>query len=225
MNQYKEIVISSEGVKLEGHMLFDSEVKAWIIFAHGSGSSRKSKRNNWVAQELNKLGFGTLLFDLLTPEEDDIYLNRFDIPLLAKRLNAATAWLMGSSFYGGEKIGYFGASTGAAAALMASVMADPYWPLYAIVSRGGRPDLANKEFLNRVKVPTLLIVGSHDLPVIELNRWAEAELVYAKMTLVPGATHLFEGPGALEEVVRLSSDWFITHLDLSKDKKATEIHP
>lgn len=211
---FQEIVIEHEGHELRGHMMnYGDNTKAWIIFAHGSGSSRKSKRNNWVSQELNKLGFATLLFDLLTPEEDEIFLNRFNIPLLAERLLAATTWLINSPAYKKEKIGYFGASTGAAAALMASVEADPSFPIFAIVSRGGRPDLAQKDILNDVTVPTLLIVGGHDDPVIKLNQWADSEIFESKMVLVPGAGHLFEEQGALEEVVRLSSDWFITHLD------------
>jgi putative phosphoribosyl transferase len=210
---FKEIVIHHGGRDLHGHMMnFGGTVKSWIIFAHGSGSSRKSRRNNWVAQELNKEGFSTLLFDLLTPEEDDIYLNRFDIALLSERLLAATAWLLNSKDYHGEKIGYFGASTGAAAALVASVNSDSSWPIYAIVSRGGRPDLAKKETLNDVNVPTLLIVGGNDAPVIPLNQWAKSELREASLAIVSGATHLFEEPGALQEVVRLSTDWFNKNL-------------
>lgn len=210
---FKEIVIHHGGRDLHGHMMnFGGTVKSWIIFAHGSGSSRKSRRNNWVAQELNKEGFSTLLFDLLTPEEDDIYLNRFDIPLLSERLLAATAWLINSKDYHGEKIGYFGASTGAAAALVASVNSESSWPIYAIVSRGGRPDLAKEETLNVVNVPTLLIVGGNDAPVIPLNQWAKSELREASLAIVPGATHLFEEPGALKEVVRLSTDWFNKNL-------------
>lgn len=214
---FQEIVIKHEGRELKGHMMkYGGPIKAWIIFAHGSGSSRKSKRNNWVAQELNKLGFATLLFDLLTVEEDDIFLNRFNIPLLAERLLAATSWLITSPEYEGEKIGYFGASTGAAAALMAAVEADPSFPIYAIVSRGGRPDLAQKDFLNDISIPTLLIVGGHDDTVINLNQWAEKEIYESKLVLVPGASHLFEEDGALEEVVRLSSNWFTACLDRSE---------
>lgn len=219
---YKEIVIHHKGHDLKGHMLnFGGTVKSWIIFAHGSGSSRKSRRNNWVAQELSKEGFSTLLFDLLTPEEDDIYLNRFDIPLLSERLQAATSWLINSKDYNGEKIGYFGASTGAAAALVASVNSDSSWPIYAIVSRGGRPDLAKKEILNDVDVPTLLIVGGNDAPVITLNQWAESELGQSKLAIVPGATHLFEEPGTLQEVVRLSTDWF--NINLSRERPSEEL--
>lgn len=219
---YKEIVIHHKGHDLEGHMLnFGGTVKSWIIFAHGSGSSRKSRRNNWVAQELSKEGFSTLLFDLLTPEEDDIYLNRFDIPLLSERLKAATSWLINSKDYNGEKIGYFGASTGAAAALVACVNSDSSWPIYAIVSRGGRPDLAKKEILNDVDVPTLLIVGGNDAPVITLNQWAVSELGQSKLAIVPGATHLFEEAGALQEVVRLSTDWF--NINLSRERPSEEL--
>lgn len=217
---YQEIIIEHAGRELRGHMMsYGENTKAWIIFAHGSGSSRKSRRNNWVAQELNKLGFSTLLFDLLTVEEDDIFLNRFNIPLLAERLLAATTWLIKSPVYRGEKIGYFGASTGAAAALEAAVEADPAYPIYAIVSRGGRPDLAQKQFLNDLDVPTLLIVGGHDDAVIKLNLWAEAQIAESKVVLVPGATHLFEEQGALEEVVRLTSDWFTIHLDQQESSK------
>lgn len=224
---YQDIVIEHDGRELHGHMMnYGEKTKAWIIFAHGSGSSRKSRRNNWVAQELNKLGFSTLLFDLLTVEEDDIFLNRFNIPLLAERLLAATTWLIKSPVYKGEKIGYFGASTGAAAALEAAVEADPAYPIYAIVSRGGRPDLAQKQFLNDLDVPTLLIVGGHDDAVIKLNLWAEAQIAESKVVLVPGATHLFEEQGALDEVVRLSADWFTIHLDRPESsKKYQEIQP
>jgi len=209
---FKQVAIKYDTHEFEGHMLYGETNKAWIVFAHGSGSSRRSKRNNWVAQELNKLGFGTLLFDLLTPDEDKIYLNRFNIPLLSDRLLAATSWLMNSEDYRGEKIGYFGASTGAGAAIMAAAEADPKWPIYCIVSRGGRPDLAEKEFLNEVTAPTLLIVGSHDDPVIKLNTWAQTQILNSKLVLVPGAGHLFEEPGTLNEVVRLSADWFVTYL-------------
>lgn len=211
---FKEIVINHQGHELRGHMMnFGETAKAWIIFAHGSGSSHRSQRNNWVAQELNKQGYATLLFDLLTAEEDNIYLNRFDIPLLAERLIAATSWLVNTTEYHGEKIGYFGASTGAAAALVAASKDIFTSQIFAVVSRGGRPDLAPKENLNDVTVPTLLIVGGHDGEVIKLNERAHSELPNAKVVIVPGATHLFEEKGAMEEVVRLSSEWFDTHLD------------
>lgn len=134
---FKEISIKDGSKELKGHMYFGKHVKAWIIFSHGSGSSRKSKRNNWVAEELVKDGFGALLFDLLTPEEDEIYQNRFDIKRLKDRLLKATSWLVQSEYYQGEKIAYFGASTGAAAALSAASNADPSLPIYTVVSRGG----------------------------------------------------------------------------------------
>lgn len=203
---FKEITIKQDGIKLQGNLTKVDRAKAWIIFAHGSGSSRKSHRNNWVAQELNKEGFSTLLFDLLTQEEDQVFHNRFDIPLLADRLKIATEWLVNFSDYQGEKIGYFGASTGAAAALLAARTMPLYWPLYAVVSRGGRPDLLKKEILHEVNLPVLLIVGSHDDDVLMLNEWAYSQLPNGKVALVPGA---------LAEVVRLSSYWFTTRLDQS----------
>jgi len=211
---FKEVTIYDQELELKGHMTkLDEIVKAWVIFAHGSGSSRKSKRNNWVARELNKEGFGTLLFDLLTTEEDEVYLNRFNIPLLSQRLILATSRLMNSEEYHNEKIAYFGASTGAAAALMAASHLNFSCPLYAIVSRGGRPDLAGRTSLSQVDLPTLLIVGSKDKEVIKLNEMANDELLNSKLVLVPGATHLFEEEGALNEVVRLSTDWLNSHLE------------
>lgn len=211
---FQEIVIDIDGLKLEGHLSSEDNPKAWVIFAHGSGSSRKSSRNNWVAKELNKKGYGTFLFDLLTYEEDLIYENRFNIPLLAERLINASAWLMNSKFYTGLPIAYFGASTGAGAALIAAARVPESWPLYTVISRGGRPDLAGK-FLSDVRVPVLLIVGSLDSQVIELNRLAENELKNVKLSIVEGATHLFEEPGKLEEVVHLTSTW----LDLELPEK------
>lgn len=186
--------------------------KAWVIFAHGSGSSRLSQRNNWVASELTKEGFGTMLFDLLTEKEDEIYMNRFNIPLIANRLVLATQWLTKSPYYKNEPIAYFGASTGAAAALMAASQIGDSLPIYCVISRGGRPDLAGAEMLNNVFVPTLLIVGSHDDEVIRLNEMALKEIPDAKLALVPGATHLFEEPGTLNEVVKLTTDWLQIHL-------------
>ena len=210
---FREITITEGKYEIKGHLYLPETPKSWILFAHGSGSSRLSKRNNWVAKELHAHGFATLLFDLLSPEEEDAYVNRFNIPLLTERLLEATAWLIKSEYYHHENIGYFGASTGAAAALMASVEADESWPIYAVVSRGGRPDLAGEIILSRVEVPTLLIVGSHDEEVIKLNEWASREIYNSKMVLVPGATHLFEEPGALEEVARLASDWFLIQIE------------
>lgn len=178
---------------------------AVIVFAHGSGSSRFSRRNRQVAQALNQAGFATLLMDLLTPEEDQTRENRFDIPLLAERLRDATRWLAAHPEAGPLPVGYFGASTGAAAALVAAA---GHSDVFALVSRGGRPDLAGSA-LRRVRSPTLLIVGGDDEAVIPLNEWARQELGgLAELVIVPGATHLFEEPGALEAVTRLATEWF-----------------
>lgn len=185
-----------------------------ILFAHGSGSSRHSPRNRFIAQILNNAGFATLLLDLLTPEEEELdrmtgHL-RFDIPRLAERLVAATDWLSAEPDLGTLPIGYFGASTGAAAALVAA--ADRPERVRAIVSRGGRPDLAGAA-LYRVQAPTLLIVGGHDPVVLTLNHSAMERLqAVAELEVVPGATHLFEEPGMLEEVGRLATGWFERHL-------------
>ena len=214
----EKISIQYQDQKLLGHVYSIKNPKAWIIFAHGSGSSHLSKRNNWVAKDLSEHGFSTMLFDLLTPSEDENYSNRFDIKILADRLLLATKWLILSPYYHNEPIGYFGASTGAAAAIVAAAKADQSIPLYALVSRGGRPDLAGREFLNDVFIPTLLIVGNHDTEVIKLNEMALKEIPEAKLVLIPGATHLFEEPGTLNEVVQLANDWFEIHLqDIFKD--------
>lgn len=182
---------------------------AVVIFAHGSGSSRLSPRNKYVARTLQESGLGTLLFDLLTSAEDEVYSNRFDIGLLAERLAAATDWLLDQPETMEMKMAYFGASTGAAAALQASVGRHD---IRAIVSRGGRPDLA-WDYLDRIEAPTLLIVGGRDEEVIELNQKALDRLGSEKrLVLVPGATHLFEEPGTLEEVARLATDWFLKFL-------------
>jgi pimeloyl-ACP methyl ester carboxylesterase len=208
-----QITIPFEDRELYGHLtLPKTKTKAWVVFAHGSGSSRKSSRNNWVASKLNENGFATLLFDLLTSDEDEVFQNRFDIQLLGDRLLIATHWLIESSFYHHEPIAYFGASTGAAAALYAAANAPKTIPLYGIISRGGRPDLAGQEHLNKISLPTLLIVGSHDGDVIRLNELARKQLVDSKLVLIPGATHLFEEPGALDEVVEVARDWLMNHL-------------
>lgn len=204
---YKEIEIADGEITLGGHLSSEKVTKGWVIFAHGSGSSRKSPRNNWVARELNQHGFGTFLFDLLTPEEDFTYRNRFNIPLLARRLLIATKWLVESEYYHHEPLAYYGASTGAAAALMAAAKADKKWPLFTVISRGGRPDLAEDLNLSQLTIPVLLIVGSLDDEVIKLNQKALKQLTHVQLTLVPGATHLFEEPGALQEVVNLSWQW------------------
>jgi putative phosphoribosyl transferase len=181
-----------------------------VIFAHGSGSSRHSPRNRFVASALNASGLGTLLFDLLSPDEELDRTQVFDIPLLAHRLGEVTKWLEAQPEAMGSKIGYFGASTGAAAALWAA--AEPDAPVAAIVSRGGRPDLASP-VLGQVRAPTLLIVGGRDAMVLDLNREAQ-KLIGGEshMTVVPHATHLFEEPGALEEVANLAGEWFLRYL-------------
>lgn len=205
VNSSEQIVfIEAENARLEGALAVPEGAEGIVLFAHGSGSSRRSPRNNYVAQVLRKSGMGTLLMDLLTREEDMDYDTRFDIELLSGRLKTATTWLKDEM--PGMRIGYFGASTGAAAALKAAVsMGDS---IGAIVSRGGRPDLA-PDSLPKVKAPTLLIVGGMDDVVIELNRKAYAKLKCEKeLVIVPGATHLFEEPGALEEVASLAAFWF-----------------
>jgi putative phosphoribosyl transferase len=181
-----------------------------VIFAHGSGSSRLSRRNRYVAGKLQHAGLATLLFDLLTEAEDRDDANRFNIELLKHRLLGATAWAQAQQATGALGLGYFGASTGAAAALMAAAVLDGV--VRAVVSRGGRPDLA-REVLARVRAPTLLIVGGEDHGVIDLNRQAYEQLLTVKaLEVVPGATHLFEEPGALEEVARLATAWFLRYL-------------
>jgi putative phosphoribosyl transferase len=202
--------IPADSVFLEGDLDAHRDVQALVIFAHGSGSSRHSRRNIYVAEVLREAGLGTLLFDLLTREEDTIYENRFDIPLLARRLTAATLWIKEQLQPKKLKIGYFGASTGAAAALIAS--AEPAVEVSAIVSRGGRPDLAEKT-LEHVNAPTLLIVGGDDHIVIQLNQLAYKLIKAEKeLRIIPGASHLFEEPGALEQVARLAAEWFKKHL-------------
>jgi len=197
-------------VELEGELIVPAGAKGVVVFVHGSGSSRHSSRNKFVAGELRRAGFATLLFDLLTEEEDEVYETRFDIGLLTERLLAVTEWLGRQPDAKGLAVGYFGASTGAAAALKAAAALGD--EVKAVVSRGGRPDLAAPD-LGRVPAPTLLVVGGADDAVIELNEQAYAELQCVKETsIVPGATHLFEEPGALEEVARLAVDWFAKHL-------------
>jgi putative phosphoribosyl transferase len=205
----RDVRIPAGPVVLPGTMVGPPGGDGTVIFAHGSGSSRHSPRNVQVADALNASGLGTLLFDLLTPEEESDRANVFDIPLLAGRLEAATAWLATDTGPSGA-IGYFGASTGAAAALWAAAgLGDA---VSAVVSRGGRPDLAGPR-LERVSSPTLLIVGGEDRDVLELNRQAHRSLRgESRLEVVPGATHLFEEPGALEEVARLAVGWFGLYL-------------
>ena len=206
----KEVVIPAEGRQLAGHLTIPSGARGLVVFAHGSGSGRHSPRNQAVARSLNDAGLGTLLFDLLSPEEEADRANVFDIPLLAGRLGAATAWLLDQDDTRALPVGFFGASTGAGAALWAA--AEPDSPVRAIVSRGGRPDLAGAR-LESVRAPTLLIVGGRDEAVLEMNRDAARHLTCEhRIEVVPGATHLFEEPGALEAVADLAARWFLEHL-------------
>lgn len=206
----KIVQIPADAVRIEGALALPERAQGLVVFAHGSGSSRFSPRNNFVARVLRQAGIGTLLMDLLTEEEDATYATRFDIDLLTDRLLLATHWLQEQPDTQQLVIGYFGASTGAAAALKAAAALDS--SIGAVVSRGGRPDLA-KETLAHVQSPTLLIVGGNDDVVIQLNREAFARLPGTKqLVIVPGATHLFEEPGALEEVARLATEWFKRYL-------------
>lgn len=199
---------------LQGLLGVPGGARGLIVFAHGSGSGRLSPRNNHVARALRACGLATLLLDLLTPDEERHRSNVFDIPLLAERLLLATNWVAEQPETAPLPIGYFGASTGAGAALMAA--ADD-GQIAAVVSRGGRPDLADGA-LERVRAPTLLIVGGLDEPVIELNRRARERLkVRSELVIVPGATHLFEEPGTLDQVVGHAARWFLAHLEVETE--------
>jgi putative phosphoribosyl transferase len=209
-----EIQIPAGRAALSGNPTIPENAIALVLFAHGSGSSRHSPRNQFVARTLNRAGLGTLLFDLLTPEEEalDIYTreHRFNISLLAERLVHATKWTREEVQTRDLRIGYFGSSTGGAAALVAA--AELPLDVGAVVSRGGRPDLAG-DALPRVEAPTLLIVGGNDDIVIELNETARDQMrCEVRVKIIPGATHLFEEAGALEHVAKLASDWFVDHL-------------
>lgn len=203
----KQLVgIPVNGVEIEGLLEIPRDAKGIVVFAHGSGSSRHSPRNSFVAQVLRHANCGTLLVDLLTRQEDSLVENRFDIGLLTWRLERVSQWLMRQAATADFALGYFGASTGAAAALQAAATFGA--TVRAVVSRGGRPDLAMKA-LPRVDTPTLLIVGGRDDVVIDLNRAAFEQLTGEKqLVIVPGATHLFEEPGTLDEVARLAAAWF-----------------
>ena len=210
--QMKDVQIRSGPVQLRGDLNIPATAQGVVLFAHGSGSSRHSPRNQFVARTIREAGVGTLLFDLLTKEEEAVDMHtahlRFDIGLLAERLIDATRWIKAELDY--LNVGYFGSSTGGGAALVAA--AELGDRVGAVVSRGGRPDLAG-DALPRVKSPTLLIVGGLDYPVIELNEEALARMRCEKeLKIVPGATHLFEEPGTLEEVARLAADWLEKHL-------------
>ncbi|MGE0445363.1 MAG: dienelactone hydrolase family protein [Vicinamibacterales bacterium] len=207
------VVIQDGSAELHGDLLVPPGALGLVIFAHGSGSSRFSRRNREVAAALQSAGLGTLLLDLLTQDEERVdnltseY--RFDIPRLGRRVTAAADWATAFHATAGLPLGYFGASTGAAAALIAAAARPEV--TRAVVSRGGRPDLA-EQALEHVKAPTLLIVGGDDQPVIEMNEQARRQMhAPVEMTIVPGASHLFEEPGAMEEVSRRASEWFSRH--------------
>ena len=225
MSSLNEILIGCDSVTLFGDLMVPPDPSGIVIFAHGSGSSRHSPRNKYVAQTLYDKGIATLLFDLLTKEEEEeerwTAHIRFDIQLLADRLISTIHWIKNSGQTGRLKIGYFGASTGAAAALVAAAKLPNL--VDAVVSRGGRPDLAGKQ-LEQVKAPTLLIVGENDKTVIDLNKKALKSLKKVnikKIIIIPGATHLFEEPGTLEKVSRVATNWFSNYL--GKTKPVTSI--
>jgi dienelactone hydrolase len=212
--EHLAVKVAIDSLELEGTLSVPTAAAGVVLFAHGSGSSRRSPRNRYVADLLNESGLATLLIDLLTEDEQQVDLQtahlRFDIPLLARRLEKITQWLVRHPEVVNLKAGLFGASTGAAAALVAA--AEQPKLVHAVVSRGGRPDLAG-EALTRVQAPTLLIVGGTDTVVIDLNRKAMAHLQCEKeLQIVPGASHLFEEPGALKKVAGLARDWFLKKL-------------
>ena len=221
-SEERPVRVSAGPVELEGTLGVPEGARGVVLFAHGSGSSRHSPRNRHVAGLLRRAGLATLLIDLLTSEEEEVDLRtghlRFDIRLLAQRLIGASGWLQDQPETANLRIGYFGASTGAGAALVAA--AEHPEAVGAVVSRGGRPDLAG-EALPRVEAPTLLIVGGKDAVVIGMNEEALGLLRAEKrLEIVPGATHLFEEPGALEEVSRLAAGWFVRHL-APKERRAS----
>lgn len=210
----EEVQIELATLSLPASIQVPGEARGLVIFAHGSGSSRSSPRNQFVAEILNRHGMATLLADLLTAFEDEQYKNRFNIALLSNRLVKITEWALGRPDLQYLPAGYFGASTGAAAALQAAALLDNN--IKAVVSRGGRPDLAGHA-LAQVKAPTLLIVGSLDTPVIGLNQLSYKELrCRKKLEVVEGASHLFEEPGTLEKAAQLAAGWFEQHLFLSQ---------
>lgn len=222
----RPVSIALARATLEGNLAVPARAAGIVLFAHGSGSSRHSPRNRFVAETLQRRGIATLLMDLLTANEEEIDQRtgqlRFNIPLLAKRLAGATAWVLRQPELSGMSIGYFGASTGAAAALVAAAqMPDK---IAAVVSRSGRPDLAG-DALGSVIAPTLLLVGGDDDPVIGLNEDALRQLRCSnkKMIIIPGATHLFEEPGTLEEVATLAADWFSSHFATKNEPQAGRV--
>jgi dienelactone hydrolase len=211
----QDVAIPIDGEELSGRLQVPEGARNLTIFAHGSGSSRHSPRNQFVAAQLEQIGLGTLLFDLLTPEEERLDAGtgrfRFDVPLLAARLVAVSRWARGMQPTARLPLAFFGASTGAAAALIAAAHLDDWTS--AVVSRGGRPDLAG-DFLGKVRAPTLLIVGGDDTEVIRLNEEARSQMgqAYVQLEVVPGAGHLFEGPGELAQVSTLAGRWLSLHL-------------
>jgi dienelactone hydrolase len=214
----REVFVQSAGVELAGSLTLPDPAAGLVLFSHGSGSSRFSSRNSYVASVLVAAGLGTLLFDLLTAAEEQIDALdrslRFDIPLLSRRLIGAIDWAGSQPELGGLPIGLFGASTGAAAAIAAAAARSD--PVGAVVSRGGRPDLA-AEALPLVRSPTLFIVGGWDVEVLQLNRQAAEQLIAPHaLQVVPGATHLFEEPGTLEQAAHLARDWFLQHLAVAR---------
>ena len=223
----RAVAVPLEGITLEGDLHLPEHAEGIVLFAHGSGSSRHSPRNRHVARVLNEAGLATLLVDLLTREEERVdtltrHL-RFDIDLLARRLVGVTGWMAGKAETRAMTVGYFGASTGAGAALVAA--ASLPGQVGAVVSRGGRPDLAGP-MLPRVKAPTLLIVGGNDTRVIAMNREALARMhAERELVVVPGATHLFEEPGALESVAKLARDWFLAYLSDGTWEPASDQRP
>ena len=216
-----QILVRTDGVGLEGMLEVPVEAQGVVLFAHGSGSSRLSPRNNFVASFLRQHKLATVLIDLLTSKEDEIYEARFDIELLTRRLHSVAEWIKTQSSVMSLPLGLFGASTGAASALRLAA-----WlrhGIYAVVSRGGRPDLA-EDYLAQVTAPTLLIVGGDDDVVLELNRKAYEQLrTEKKLAIIPGATHLFVEPGALETVAQKAAEWFAGHLPSAKESR-TVIH-
>jgi len=218
----RKIEIPLANVNLKGEIVIPENANGLVLFSHGSGSSRFSPRNKLVAELLNQNGFATLLFDLLTEDEDEVYENRFNIDLLANRLEEATEWLMENKTTSDFPIGYFGASTGAASALLAA--AHFAKKIKAVVSRGGRPDLALNH-LEQITAPTLLIVGERDIPVIELNRKAFDRIKAKKeMRIIAGASHLFEEEGKLTEVADLAISWYKQHLVKKERRHFKPIH-
>jgi dienelactone hydrolase len=223
----QSVRIPIEGAALHGDLHVPAGARGLIIFAHGSGSGRRSPRNRYVARVLQGHGFGTLLLDLLTTHEEQTESPagelRFNIGLLAERLLHATAWARESQYTSILPIGYFGASTGSAAALVAAARQPEN--IRAIVSRGGRPDLAGP-YLTFVKAPTLLIVGGDDPTVIRLNEEAMLHMAgETKLEIIPGATHLFEDPGTLEKVAELATNWFVQHMTTLAHREAKSAHP